>query len=276
MDFHNNLNKLLHASNPNLNQTYIPSINPNFSTLAENNFLNFSDFKAIINEYDMAFEKELLRENTGGGGGRDVGNFKDQEESVGGGAINRQSSNSNLGSNVNCSHINNYFSNSEQNSLIYSKTMKIPILQIPNSVSENFAVSRSTRRADPHRSFSTNSNRFSNMGSNSVDGKNAFAFKNGLTGMKEGSNADCNMSILDAENSYVFDEPIRFAPEISPRERMKELASQLGEYCLTVDLGCLLIQKRKNQLDQVAKMAVFQGKLNSIFYFIFFLKKKND
>ena len=27
-----------------------------------------------------------------------------------------------------------------------------------------------------------------------------------------------------------------------------------GEYCLTVDLGCLLLQKRKRQLDQVAKI----------------------
>lgn len=32
----------------------------------------------------------------------------------------------------------------------------------------------------------------------------------------------------------------------------------LGEYCLTVDLGCLLAQKRKHQLDQVAKIAVFE------------------
>jgi hypothetical protein len=34
---------------------------------------------------------------------------------------------------------------------------------------------------------------------------------------------------------------------------MASLARKMGEYFLSVDLGCLLENKRKNQLDEVAK-----------------------
>lgn len=35
---------------------------------------------------------------------------------------------------------------------------------------------------------------------------------------------------------------------------MTSLARKMGEYFLSVDLGCLLENKRKNQLDEVAKL----------------------
>ena len=49
--------------------------------------------------------------------------------------------------------------NSENNSFaIYSKNMKVPMLQIPSNINENQTViSRSARRVDAHKSFSTTS-----------------------------------------------------------------------------------------------------------------------
>ena len=144
-----------------------------------------------------------------------------------------------------------------------SKSIKIPILNLPTALIENAAtISRSTRRAgDPYKSFTTNSNRFSNngIGSSSID-----------SAIKEGpynfNNNGHNISNYDADNSYIYeDNNYKVVSYVSAQEKMKTLANQLGEYCLTIDLGCLLAQKRKLQLDQVASMTIFQGNiLNSI------------
>ena len=71
-----------------------------------------------------------------------------------------------------------------------------------------------------------------------------------------------NNSLYDPDNSVMnCDEQHigwRLTGEQKAQDQMKSLAGQLGEYFLTVDLGCLLAQKRKRQLDQVAKMAVFE------------------
>ncbi len=40
---------------------------------------------------------------------------------------------------------------------------------------------------------------------------------------------------------------------------MKEIAACLGEYNLTIDLGCMLMIKRRQQLDQVAKISCLEG-----------------
>lgn len=136
-----------------------------------------------------------------------------------------------------------------------SKSVKIPILNLPASFNDNAnTISRSTRRADPYKSFSTNSNRISNygIGSASMDyGAKDTTFQKNMN--------ENNMSILDNENSYFYDDPLKVGIYQSAQDRMKSLANQLGEYCLTIDLGCLLAQKRKLQLDQVAHVAVFQG-----------------
>ena len=140
-----------------------------------------------------------------------------------------------------------------------SKSIKIPILNLPTALIENVAtISRSTRRAgDPYKSFTTNSNRFSNngIGSSSID-----------SAIKEGpynfNNNGHNISNYDADNSYIYeDNNYKVVSYLSAQEKMKTLANQLGEYCLTIDLGCLLAQKRKLQLDQVASMTIFQGNI---------------
>ena len=138
----------------------------------------------------------------------------------------------------------------------HNKSVKIPTLNLPVTFNDNInTVSRSTRRADPYKSVSTNSNRVSNygIGSISVDyGAKEKTFHKTFN--------ESNMSILENDNSYVYDDSTKVGAYQSAQEKMKTLANQLGEYCLTIDLGCLLAQKRKLQLDQVAKVAVFHGK----------------
>ncbi len=79
-----------------------------------------------------------------------------------------------------------------------TKGLKIPTLNLHATFNENMGtVSRSTRRADPYRSYTTNSNRLSNYaGSTSID------FGKDNTVHKPNEN---NISILDNENSYLFE-----------------------------------------------------------------------
>lgn len=138
-----------------------------------------------------------------------------------------------------------------------TKSVKIPILNLPASFNDGNVntVSRSTRRADPYKSFSTNSNRLSNygVGSSSIDyGAKDSTFQKQIN--------ENNISILENENSYMYEENLnKTGVYQSAQEKMKHLANQLGEFCLTIDLGCLLAQNRKLQLDRVAKVAVYQG-----------------
>lgn len=137
----------------------------------------------------------------------------------------------------------------------HGKGIKVPALNLPTSINENAnTISRSTRRADPYKSISTNSNRFSTtgLGSTSLD--------IGPKDLNARANNENNISLYDAENSYFYeDNNFKIISYISAQDKMKSLANQLGEYCLTVDLGCMLAHKRKVQLDQVANMTIFQG-----------------
>ena len=54
-----------------------------------------------------------------------------------------------------------------------------------------------------------------------------------------------NLSILDGDNSYLYEED-KYKNIQTPTDKMRELARCLGENNLTVDLSCLLDQKRKN------------------------------
>ena len=45
-----------------------------------------------------------------------------------------------------------------------------------------------------------------------------------------------------------------------PFDKMMSSAQQLGEFCLTVDLSYVLNEKRKKQLDQMAKLPNEKGK----------------
>lgn len=69
--------------------------------------------------------------------------------------------------NCNATAPNNNNVNHDQGSFLFNnkngKAPKIPLLNLPQTNSENVGtMTRSTRRADPFKSFSTNSNRFSN------------------------------------------------------------------------------------------------------------------
>lgn len=131
------------------------------------------------------------------------------------------------------------------------KTFKIPLLQIPTNITENCPViSRSTRRADPYKSFSTTSNRFSN----SIDlaGKNPDNL--GKAGyINKNSGQDNNISIMDNENSLFFEDNMpatcmglnsgKNSNEISSSEKMKILANQLGNLFFIISL-----MKKYNQI----------------------------
>lgn len=129
--------------------------------------------------------------------------------------------------------------NNESNpSNLQKKNFKIPLLQIPTNITENYpVVSRSTRRADPYKSFSTTSNRFSN----SIDlaGKNLEGTM-GKTGyINKNLAQENNISIMDNENSLFYEDntPALAAGmalnsgktnELSSTEKMRVLANQLG------------------------------------------------
>lgn len=124
---------------------------------------------------------------------------------------------------------------------LQKKNFKIPLLQIPTNITENCpVVSRSTRRADPYKSFSTTSNRFSN----SID----LAAKNlegtiGKTGyINKNMGQENNISIMDNENSLFFEDNTpaigvgialnsgKNSNDLSSTEKMRILAGQLGNF----------------------------------------------
>ncbi|KAL4475130.1 hypothetical protein ABPG74_001826 [Tetrahymena malaccensis] len=175
---------------------------------------------------------------------------------------NQLQANSSIPINSNNPNLSNQNS-SEQSSFMFnsknSKAPKIPPLNLPQTNSENIGtLTRSTRRADPFKSFSTNSNRFSNsIDSGFKDQQNNFAQRQAVSFPK--SINENNYSMIDGDNSYFFDDKDEKAiKSMSAMQKMSEIAQNLGEYNLTIDLGCLLAQRRKFQLDQVAKIAVFQ------------------
>jgi hypothetical protein len=62
---------------------------------------------------------------------------------------------------------------------------------------------------------------------------------------------DSNLSYLDYGEAP---QPPKAQPTESAREQLGVLARKMGEYFLSIDLGCLLENKRKSQLDEVAKL----------------------
>mmetsp|Transcript_39944 Transcript_39944/g.35657 ORF Transcript_39944/g.35657 Transcript_39944/m.35657 type:complete len:89 (+) Transcript_39944:57-323(+) len=76
------------------------------------------------------------------------------------------------------------------------------MLNLPTAFNEQLGtISRSTRRAEPYKSFTTNSNRVSNyggFGSISMD----YGVKDSIIAKNE---PVANMSMLEHENSYFYD-----------------------------------------------------------------------
>ena len=121
------------------------------------------------------------------------------------------------------------------------KNFKIPLLQIPTNITENCpVVSRSTRRADPYKSFSTTSNRFSN----SIDlaGKNLEGTMGKVGYISKNMAQENNISIMDNENSMFFEDTPAIGTglalnsgktnELSSTEKMRLLANQLGIFSI--------------------------------------------
>lgn len=117
------------------------------------------------------------------------------------------------------------------------KAFKIPPLKLPQANLEIAGVmTRSTRRADPFKSNS--SNRFSH----SID--SAIKFTSGALHVKTGEG---NQSLEDVSIER---------KRVSAREELFDLANQLGSYCLTQDLSCLLLKQRRQQLDSLTRMGL--------------------
>lgn len=114
--------------------------------------------------------------------------------------------------------------------------------------------------ADPFKSLTTTSNRFSNsIDSAAINNANNYGRN---FGQKTAN--DNNTSVVDADNSYFFEDKDDKVKAASASERMHQTAQLLGQFNLTIDLGCLLSQKRRQQLDQVAKIACFQGSARAV------------
>ncbi|CAD8067421.1 unnamed protein product [Paramecium sonneborni] len=111
-----------------------------------------------------------------------------------------------------------------------NKNFKIPPLKLPqNSLEIVGIMTRSTRRADPFKSYSTCSNRFSH----SID--SAIKFTSGSQAIHK-----------EEDQSY----------KLNAKEELQNLAQLLGSYCLTQDLSCLLLKQRRQQLESLTRLGI--------------------
>ncbi|CAD8058754.1 unnamed protein product [Paramecium primaurelia] len=111
-----------------------------------------------------------------------------------------------------------------------NKNFKIPPLKLPQNSLEIIGVmTRSTRRADPFKSYSTCSNRFSH----SIDSAIKFT---------SGSQA---IHIEEDQSS-----------KLNAKEKLQNLAQLLGSYCLTQDLSYLLLKQRRQQLESLKRLGI--------------------
>jgi hypothetical protein len=86
-------------------------------------------------------------------------------------------------------------------------------------------MTRSTRRVDPYKFYSSNSNRFSY----SIDsGARAIPLRTG-----------------DSDDISFVEDRERLKDTKNAKEKLQDLALQMGSYCLTIDLSCMLKQKRQ-------------------------------
>lgn len=136
--------------------------------------------------------------------------------------------------------------------------IKINPLKLPIFNEDGFRIiSRSSRRNDQPQAMSHNSvsnrNPIGNApGTISVDSS--------AKGPRRHSHqySEAGMSHLDENESLIFEKNV--VPDFckkykSASDTMRSLARKMGEYFLSIDLGCLLEQKRKQQMDDVAKFS---------------------
>ena len=137
---------------------------------------------------------------------------------------------------------------------------KVPNLRLPiNIIDQHFSLTRSSRRAD----FSTGAT------SKKLQEKSSKKLykTTDLMNLKRDSNEpvmiqkddkDKDKSMISNLKDQNYDEK-----EMSPIEKLKIIAIQLGESCLATDLSCLINQKRDLELEKMARDKVGRKDSNS-------------
>jgi serine/threonine protein kinase len=129
-----------------------------------------------------------------------------------------------------------------------SKVSVVPLLNLQPNLNESF---RSSRRGDPSRSVSGRSAQFSPKSGSWGE------VMSPMTASRLGKETKTNISqIIDFETSFIAEESSNLNDYMTASEKLRNLATELGEACLTADLTALIAHKRDNELEKVAKATV--------------------
>ena len=133
------------------------------------------------------------------------------------------------------------------------KSPRVPILNLPSLAEAN--PSRSSRRADLNKTISTRSGKIGGSWGDRADASSPVAMsplpRNETPKIHNASAA------FDFDQSFVVEDTTNPQDYMTPSEKLRNLAIQIGEACLTADLTALIAQKRDNELEQVAKKTLF-------------------
>mmetsp|Transcript_10661 Transcript_10661/g.20673 ORF Transcript_10661/g.20673 Transcript_10661/m.20673 type:complete len:1973 (-) Transcript_10661:893-6811(-) len=129
-----------------------------------------------------------------------------------------------------------------------SKVSVVPLLNLQPNLNESF---HSSRRGEQSRSVSGRSGQFSARSSSWGEALSP------LTASRLGKEVKPNTSqAIDFETSFIAEESTNLNDYMTANEKLKQLATELGEACLTADLTALIAHKRDNELEKVAKATV--------------------
>ena len=158
-----------------------------------------------------------------------------------------------------------------------NKQVSIPMLNIPTVERDTSnIVSRSTRRIESqNKSSVSTSNRLNLLTSDNRYSLYTRSRDNSIKERKTSTRNEGNLSYLDDYEATFFSKKginefiviflFIFKPETGKaRSKIRELAYRMGEYFLAIDLGCLLENKRKSQMDEVAKFTGHQTEIEEI------------
>ena len=133
------------------------------------------------------------------------------------------------------------------------KSPRVPMLNLPSLAEGN--PSRSSRRADLNKTISTRSGKINGSWGDRADASSPVAMsplpRNETPKIHNASAA------FDFDQSFVVEDTTNPQDYMTPSEKLRNLAIQIGEACLTADLTALIAQKRDSELEQVAKKTLF-------------------
>lgn len=134
------------------------------------------------------------------------------------------------------------------------KNPLVPLLNLPAINQES---SRSSRRIEPQRSTSTRSARIT-----AFSGSWGEHLPSPITTSPYSKETPKPFSTqaFDFDTSFIVEENTNPVEFLTAHEKLRNLAIQLGEACLTADLTGLIAQKRDHELEREAKLAAFPGK----------------